>query len=76
MYVAVGQLCGQCQVEYGGECLPCPEGSKLPACVGCSDDEPWLDKREIASAVVTGLVTAILLGVITAQLSKMNVKVK
>ena len=71
----LGQLCGQCLVQVGTECLECPAGSQLPECIGCSANEPWFDKREIMTAVVTGVVTAIILGFVTTKLAKMNVKV-
>lgn len=71
----LGNLCGQCLVQVGTECLECPEGSQLPECAGCSVHEPWFDKREIVSAVITGVVTAVLVGILTAKLARMNVKV-
>ena len=61
-------MCGPCQILYGSRCVPCPEGSTFPECANCAPKpEPWIDKRDIVSAVVTGVVTALVVGYITKK---------
>lgn len=71
----LGQACGDCQIQYGPQCVPCPEGSDLPECYGCIQGvkvkkEPWFDKKDIATAVVTGVITAIVVTYVTKKVVK------
>lgn len=72
-YSFLGQACGPCQIQYGAQCVVCPDGSNMPECYGCvagvkvKADEPWFDKKDITSAVVTGVITALVVGYITKR---------
>lgn len=68
-------FCGQCQIQYGDQCVPCPDGTTLPECSGCQSgglapEQPWISKREIVSSVVTALITAIVVGYVTQKVLK------
>lgn len=66
--------CGPCSIQYGSQCVRCPDGSTLPECADCVQGQfvhkqPWFDKRDIVSAVVTGVVTALVVGYITRKVN-------
>lgn len=69
--------CGPCQIESGGGCLPCPEGSDVEECAGCAGGVrkgSWTDSP-LVGPVVIGVLTAVGTGLVVAALKKRKVPV-
>jgi len=75
-YAGLG--CPPCSISYGsGGCIPCePEYANTPECQGCFDEEieaGFFTKYEILPAVVTGVISAVVIGIVINQLGKRGV---
>ncbi len=74
---ALGGGCPACQIESGGQCLPCPEGSDVDGCEGCVGGQrkaSWTESPLLAPVVI-GVLTAVTTGVVVAMLKKSRVPV-
>jgi len=70
-YAVLGDICPPCSLLYGGDCVPCPEGSDWPECESCNQptvDESW--SNSFWGAVAIGVVTTLTVTVASSYLSK------
>jgi len=73
---ALGATCPDCQVAYGTQCVPCPDGSPLSECTGCKDgvrpkrstfweSSPFLGP--VLIQVIGSVAVAIVIGAVLAE---------
>ncbi len=73
---ALGATCPDCQVAYGTQCVPCPDGSPLPECIGCKDglrpkkqtfweSSPFLGP--VLIQVIASVAVAVVVGAVLAE---------
>lgn len=69
----LGSACSDCEIVVGSDCIPCPNGSGFPECAGCIDGvrpEKTDVTKDIVVPVVVGVVTTLVIALITTKLMK------
>jgi hypothetical protein len=69
----LGDVCGDCMIVVGGDCIPCPNGSSFPECAGCIDGarpEKTDITRDLLVPVAIGVVTTLAIAFVTRKLSR------
>jgi hypothetical protein len=68
----LGDACGECSLQVGSDCIPCPEGSDFPECVGCvagaRPHSTWV--TDIAIPIAVGVATTLAVTFIANKLLK------
>lgn len=57
-----GLGCPPCNIAGASGCVPCEPGQNIPECQGCFEKQGYFQKHNIGPAVVTGVITAIAIG--------------
>lgn len=68
----LGDVCGDCQIVVGNDCLPCPNNSDFPECSGCINGtrpEKTDVTKDIVVPVVIGVLTTLAVALIAKKLS-------
>lgn len=69
----LGSACSDCEIVVGSDCIPCPNGSDFPECAGCVNGvrpEKTDVTKDIVVPVVVGVVTTLVIALITTKLMK------
>lgn len=69
----LGDICGDCSIVVGSDCLPCPNNSDFPECAGCIDGarpEKTDMLKDVLIPVVIGVATTLAIALITTKLMK------
>ena len=64
--------CGPCEIDSGGECIPCPEGADIDECAGCvagARPTAWYDSP-LAGPIAIGIATAVGTGIVLALIRR------
>jgi hypothetical protein len=69
----LGDACGDCILVVGSDCVPCPNGSDFPECIGCINGvrpEKSDITKDILLPVVIGIVSTLTVALITRKLMR------
>ncbi len=67
----LGNVCGDCMIVVGSDCIPCPDGANFPECVGCINGErpeKTDPVKDVLVPVVIGVFTTLAVALIAHKL--------
>jgi len=69
----LGDVCGDCAIVVGSDCIPCPNGSSFPECAGCTDGarpEKTDVTKDLLIPITIGVITTLAIAFVTHKLSR------